>query len=218
MNDSRDGQSAMKNEKPDRLQSTEGPPPAESAGCPQPVLRTSNLVLRPFNTQGDPEMVQQILQCREIAANTRTIPHPYPEGAALKWIETHAETWQHGKGVVYAICQSGNPEIPVGAVGLLVDEAHEHAELGYWIAESAWGQGICTEAAARMLDFGFHHMGLHRIHAHHLGRNPASGRVMEKIGMQREGTLRHHVKKWGVFEDAICYGVLAEDHEQKQGR
>ncbi len=180
---------------------------------PQPVLNTANLVLRPFNTQGDPEIVQQILQCREIAANTRTIEHPYPEGAALTWIQTHLETWQHGKGAVFAICHRHDVATPVGAIGMQIEPSHEHAELGYWIAESAWGNGICTEAARRMLEFGFDDLGLHRIHAHHLGRNPASGRVLEKIGMRREGVFRHHVKKWGVFEDAVFYAVLADDHE-----
>ena len=85
------------------------------------------------------------------------------------------------------------------------------AELGYWIGKPYWGQGYCTEAARATLDFGFEQLGLNRIFAHHFARNPASGRVMQKIGMTREGRLRQHVKKWDAFEDLELYGIL-KDH------
>ena len=58
-------------------------------------------------------------------------------------------------------------------------------------------------------------MGLHRISAHHLARNPASGKVMLNAGMQPEGELRGHVRKWGVFEDVIVFGILRTDQRKK---
>lgn len=54
-------------------------------------------------------------------------------------------------------------------------------------------------------------MGLHRIHAAHFPCNPASGRVMQKIGMTYEGCRRQHVRKWGQFEDTVQYGILKSD-------
>jgi RimJ/RimL family protein N-acetyltransferase len=180
----------------------------------QPELFTERLLLRPFNTITDPPVVQQILQCREIAANTRTIPHPYPEGAALVWINTHADLWRLGKAAIFAICLREEPDRPIGAIGMHIDAEHEHAEMGYWIDPECWRGGICTEAARRLLAFGFQELGLHRIHAHHLARNPASGRVLQKIGMQREGLFREHVRKWGVFEDAVFYAMLASDFRE----
>ena len=51
-------------------------------------------------------------------------------------------------------------------------------------------------------------MGLNRIYAHHFVRNPASGRVMQKLGMTHEGRLRQHVRKWDAFEDLELYGIL----------
>jgi RimJ/RimL family protein N-acetyltransferase len=62
-----------------------------------------------------------------------------------------------------------------------------------------------------MLEYGFTELALNRIHAAHLARNPASGRVMEKLGMLREGTGRQHAKKWGTYEDLVFYGILKEE-------
>ncbi len=58
--------------------------------------------------------------------------------------------------------------------------------------------------------YGFTDLNLHRIHSSHLTRNPASGRVLQKLGMLQEGVARQHTKKWGVHEDLVLYGLLAE--------
>ena len=176
-----------------------------------PQLTTERLLLRPFRTQGDPEIVQQILQCREIAANTRTIQHPYPPGAALEWIRTLAGTWESGQGVVFAICEIDSPDCPIGAIGLHLEPEHESAEMGYWIDEKWWGRGVATEAAARVVQFGFEDLALQKIHAHHLGNNLASGKVLSRAGLRKEGTFRRHIKKWGVFRDTVHYGICACD-------
>jgi RimJ/RimL family protein N-acetyltransferase len=61
--------------------------------------------------------------------------------------------------------------------------------------------------------YGFESHDLHRIYATHLTRNPASGRVMQKIGMTYEGRRREHVQKWGVFEDLEMYAILRQEWE-----
>ncbi|WP_071592913.1 GNAT family N-acetyltransferase [Pleurocapsa sp. PCC 7319] len=64
--------------------------------------------------------------------------------------------------------------------------------------------------------YGFESLKLHRIYASHLTRNPASGRVMQKVGMTYEGCLRQHTKHWGIYEDRAIYGILATEwHEGK---
>jgi RimJ/RimL family protein N-acetyltransferase len=71
--------------------------------------------------------------------------------------------------------------------------------------------GYATEAARAVVRYGFDELGLHKIHAHYLTRNPASGKVLERVGMRQEGLLREEVRKWGRFEDVIVCGILRTD-------
>jgi RimJ/RimL family protein N-acetyltransferase len=97
----------------------------------------------------------------------------------------------------------------VGAISLRIELPQRRAELGYWVGVPYWGRGFATEAARAMIEFGFRRLSLHRIYAHHFVRNPASGRVMEKAGMQHEGTLRGHFFRWGAPEDVAVWGILS---------
>jgi RimJ/RimL family protein N-acetyltransferase len=79
----------------------------------------------------------------------------------------------------------------VGLVGLHTwQHHHRRAELGYDMATSHWGQGIATEAARAVIDYGFTTMRLHRIQSHTIADNHRSVRLLERIGFRREGTLR----------------------------
>ena len=64
-----------------------------------------------------------------------------------------------------------------------------------------------------MIRFGFETLGLNRIYAHHMARNPSAGKVLLHVGMQREGLLRERVRKWGVYEDVAVYAILREDRD-----
>jgi len=179
-----------------------------------PTLRTEHLVLRAFNLSDAPE-VQHLAGAKEIASVTLHIPHPYKDGVAELWISSHQGAFDRGESVALAVTLRADGTL-IGAVSLSLDQTHERAELGYWIGVPYWGQGYCTEAARAMVNYGFEVLGLHRIHASHFASNPASGRVMQKLGMTREGCLRHHVKKWGAFEDLVCYGLLREEWEGRR--
>lgn len=173
-----------------------------------PDILTTRLRLRPF-TLSDAPHVYAIAGLREIADMTLSIPHPYPSGAAEDWISTHSGEWDAGVGITLAI--TTHDDSLVGCVGLTVAPQHRQAELGYWIAPLCWGRGYATEAAVALLTIGFDQMQLHRIQARHFVRNEASGRVMEKIGMQREGVIRDGVRKGDHFETVVLYAILATD-------
>jgi len=172
-----------------------------------PTLTTARLLLRPFEV-ADAAEVQRLAGDREIASTTIHLPHPYPDGAAEMWINSHGPRWSEREALTLAVAERAAGTL-VGAIGLVITAADRRAELGYWIGRPYWNRGYATEAGRAVLDYGFGPLGLHRIMARHLARNPASGRVMQKLGMVQEGVLRHHVLKWEVFEDLVIYAVLA---------
>ncbi|HEX8408995.1 MAG TPA: GNAT family N-acetyltransferase [Thermoanaerobaculia bacterium] len=169
------------------------------------TLKTERLTLRPF-TQADAPAVQRLCGAYEVALNTLMIPHPYPDGAAEQWIAKHAEDFAENRNHHFAV---DDGEL-AGAMGLMM-KGDGIAEIGYWIAVPAWNRGYATEAARAVVRYGFEECGLHRIFAGHFTRNPASGKVMEKLGMQYEGTLRHHAFKWGEYLDVAFYGLLRDE-------
>jgi len=184
---------------------------AEETMSDIPTLTTKRLQLRPFRMDDAP-VVQELAGAYSIAAHTTDIPHPYPDGAAEEWISTHAETFAKGTGVNFAITLKEKGTL-VGAIGIFIKKQHHLAELGYWIGEPFWNQGYCTEAAREVIHYGFEKLDLNRIQARYMAKNPASGRVMEKIGMQREGTLRQSLHRFDSFEDAHVYAILREEFE-----
>jgi len=183
----------------------------EGRTAPYPTVETERLILRAFTPADAPE-VQRLAGEREIAATTATIPHPYEDGMAEKWIRTHEAAFQEGTGVVFAVTRRLDGGL-VGAIGLTIQREHRRAELGYWIGKPYWNQGYATEAARAVLRHGFEQVGLRRIYARHFGNNPASGRVLVKVGMKYEGCLREHFRKWGVFQHVILYGISRNEYQ-----
>jgi RimJ/RimL family protein N-acetyltransferase len=97
----------------------------------------------------------------------------------------------------------------IGACGLR--EGDHEAWIGYCLSRDHWGLGLGTEAAGRMLEFGFEVLGLHRIYATCDPGNIASARVLEKVGMRREGLLRKHKLVKGTWWDSYLYAILDEE-------
>jgi RimJ/RimL family protein N-acetyltransferase len=74
-----------------------------------------------------------------------------------------------------------------------------------------WNRGYATEASAALIAYGFDELGLNRVLARHITRNPASGRVMSKLGMRPEGVMREHIMKGDEPEDIAIYAILRSD-------
>lgn len=88
--------------------------------------------------------------------------------------------------------------------------AHE-ADIGYEFSPEHWGHGYATEAAKAMLAFGFNTLGLHRVWAECVADNIGSIRVLEKIGMQQEGCLRHKEYYKGRWWDQLLFAILEDE-------
>ncbi len=175
-----------------------------------PTLQTERLILRPYSLADAPR-VQELAGAAEIADMTfSSIPHPYEDGVAEEWIGTHTDRFNDGKAVALAITLAESGEL-VGNVSLDFAIKHGRAEIGYWIGMPYWNKGYCTEAAQAVLEYSFEKLSLQRIVARHLSRNPASGKVMAKIGMKHEGTFRKHIRIDGVLLDLELYGILKDE-------
>lgn len=99
----------------------------------------------------------------------------------------------------------------VGRVRLTIESrTHRRADIGYVFRRSCWGTGYGTEAARMIVDFGFRRLSLHRIEATCAPENVGSVRVLEKIGMRREGHFREHLLSHGVWRDSLLYAILED--------
>ncbi|MGI5884328.1 MAG: GNAT family N-acetyltransferase [Candidatus Spyradocola sp.] len=100
----------------------------------------------------------------------------------------------------------------IGTIGFVwIDDEHNCGEIGYSLAQEYWGQGLMTEALRAMLRFAFTTLHLNRVEAMYDVRNRASGRVMEKCGLRREGLLREKLYNKGEYVDVEIWAILARD-------
>ena len=177
---------------------------------PPPTLTTARLVLRELRPSdaaavaagaGDPRVARHLIQ----------VPSPYPVALARNWIVHRISWWSVGRGVTYAITAAGEPHQLLGTVSLRRYVRDRRAELGYWLAASAWGRGFATEAAGAAIDFGFRELALPRVYAQVLAGNHASLRVLDKLGMINEGLKRQHICKAQHLHDVVLYGLLRDE-------
>ena len=101
----------------------------------------------------------------------------------------------------------------IGSVSLMGDEEGASAELGYFYHREVWGKGYAVEAARLLVDFGFRKLGLHRVWGKCHSENAASARVMERLGMVREGILREHAWMGDHYRSSLVYGILDREWE-----
>lgn len=178
----------------------------------QPTLQTDRLTLRPFGL-ADVDIVQHLAGDRAIADTTLNVPHPYEDGMAEQWIESLEPGFDAGTSAAFAVIHTDTDDL-VGAVSLKFDRDANTAEVGYWIGRPYWRNGYATEATIAMLEYGFDVANVDKISAGHFARNPASGRVMAKAGMNYEGTQLEAVEKWGQPEDLVWYFATRKDWQR----
>lgn len=93
------------------------------------------------------------------------------------------------------------------------DEATGNCEVSYSIGYEWWNKGYATEALRAVVEFGFRQMNVHKIAAAHNTDNPASGKVLSKVGMVQEGVIRHMIRNAkNQYKDCAVYGILQEDY------
>ncbi|MEQ1408034.1 GNAT family N-acetyltransferase [Neorhizobium sp. Rsf11] len=144
---------------------------------PRTAIRTDRLVLRPtFAT--DAERAFEIQSDWEVTRMLRMASFPADRQATFDWFADHEREWSAGEAYRFAVELGGR------MVGLVdVDEIKDgEGDLGYWFERVAWGRGYAFEAANAVVRFAFGEIGLSTLKSGHAADNPASGRVLAKLG------------------------------------
>ena len=174
-----------------------------------PVIETERLTLRKMRMSDGPD-VNRYARDPEVARH-------------VLW-EAHQSLWETRGYIRYLLYQYRNGEPGswaivlretgkvVGTIGYMSYSAdNSTVEVGYSLAREHWGKGLMTEALAAVITETFRTLKLHRVEAMHFTDNPASGRVMDKCGMQHEGHMRQRICCKGVFRDVEMWAILRSD-------
>ncbi len=143
--------------------------------------RTARLTLRPAWPE-DTAAITAAIAHEAVVMKLAQVPWPYTEQHAAEYLQ-RTETWSDLFRVVLA--READATRLIGGVGL--HRRGDESELGYWFTPPAWGRGYATEAARAMVDIAQHALGLRRLVSAHFLDNPASGRVLAKLGFVETG-------------------------------
>lgn len=157
--------------------------------------------LRPWTTKDLDSLVKHANNPAIAANMTDAFPYPYSIENGNNFI-----SFANSKSppLILAIAIDGEA---AGSIGLhpQSDIMKKNAELGYWLSQKYWGQGIMSEAIVKMVQYGFNNLDINRIFARPFGSNLASQKVLEKAGFILEATIKNGFYKNGKFEDELIY-------------
>ncbi len=169
---------------------------------------TARLRLRPFRS----EDLSYLLDYASREYFWRYLPlEPQTPDSVREFLDQRLkDVW--GDGSYHCAIELADRAHLIGTVRVAVtDSRHHSGDIGYALNEDFSAKGYMTEAVTAILRVGFRELGLHRIWATADVGNIASWAVMERVGMQREGLLRHHKKIRGAWRDSYLYSILAGD-------
>ena len=165
------------------------------------ILRTERLLLRPPLPHDAPQIAERI-GVKEVAWNLGRAPYPYQLSDAEEWLETIPKGW--AEDTAYVLLITRPEEGVMGCVGLDL-KPMDVWEIGYWLAKPWWGQGYITEAAEAVMDWAETAMLIEKFVSGHFVDNPASGRVLTKLGFSPVGQVHLYGKARGAESPAIRY-------------
>jgi len=166
-------------------------------------MEKPDVCFRPWALSDKPALVKYANN-RKISDNMRDMfPHPYTSEAADNFLSKVAG---FDPQQVFAIEVNGET---AGSVGIFPQDDIEqlNAEVGYWVAEEFWGNGIATKAVRFIIDYGFKTFPISRIFAIPFPDNKASQKVLQNNGMVLEATIKDSLIKNNVIMDKLIYAV-----------
>ena len=178
-----------------------------------PILETDRLILRKL-TMRDAQDIYSYSRDPVVAKHVLWDAHTsiYDTRGYLRFM---LRKYRMGEPASWGIEWKATRQV-IGTVGFMwINYENSSAEVGYSLSRKFWNQGIMTEALAEIIRYGFTSLNLNRIEAQHETDNPASGAVMRKCGMVKEGTLRQRLLNKGKFVDVDLYSILRKEYKLK---
>lgn len=172
------------------------------------ILQTRRLTLRPVELADVPRFVRARRDWKVAGPGGMA---PETAAAARRKIRAaRADMRKRGRGpLAFSILLRGGGGW-LGTISLRWPHAGL-GELGYFLLPEFWGRGYATEAAKRVVDLAFRKFGAHRVQATTWVKNPASGRVLRKAGLRKEGRLRGYLRRADEVRDEFMFGITRED-------
>jgi RimJ/RimL family protein N-acetyltransferase len=174
------------------------------------LLETERLILREFRE----EDWRDVQEYRADPAVVKYLPFEPAMEEETKALIAKIIGFQKGQPrMVYnfALIDKKDDKV-IGSCSLeLRTDGDKQGEIGYVLNRNNWNQGLMTECARKVISFGFERLGLHCIYGGCDPANTASYRVMEKLGMQKEGLLREHEFWKGAWRDFLLYSILEQE-------
>ncbi len=166
-------------------------------------LTTARLRLRPIR-RSDAPRVQALCSNWNVARMLSRVPYPNPLEVVEAWTGAQAEARESGLTYTFAIehREGEHRDRLIGVVGVSRCDDGGY-EIGYWLGEPWWGQGLMTEAVGRAADFARAELGLDRLRSDYFADNPASGRIQEKCGFRITGRGRLNSQSRGCEVEAV---------------
>lgn len=174
-----------------------------------PSLTTPRLILRPVR-MSDAQDLYEYSRDPEVARHVLWEAHTsiHQTRAYIRFLIKQYRSGQPGSFVI----ELAREKKVIGTIGFMwVQRENRSAEVGYSLSRAYWNQGIMTEALRAIISFGFERLNLNRIEAQHESDNPASGRVMQHVGMRHEGQLRQRIYNKGRYADIDLFAILRQD-------
>jgi 8-oxo-dGTP diphosphatase len=161
-------------------------------------IATERLTLRALEPR-DAEAIHRLINDWEVTRTLAVVPFPYKKEDADEWIAASIRELAGGTAYHLAITgQEGAEEMLIGAIGLRLDRATRTGRLGYWVGRRFWGHGVATEAAGRLVRWALANLELDTIEADVATDNPASAKVLRRIGFRQVGEgIGHSVARGG---------------------
>ena len=170
------------------------------------------ILIRPWKISDKPNLVKYANNWKVAKNLIDKFPFPYHEEDAESYIEfANKDIPVH----LFAIDKDGEA---IGAIGITLqkDIYRKNVELGYWLAEPYWGQGIVCKAVVQVVKFAFETYDIARIYAGVFGNNLASQRVLEKSHFTLEAKFQKTLFKNNEYQDELIYGLRREDWAASQ--